>query len=214
MSDETVPVGEQVRTSGGDGIFPKGLPIGTVTKVSTGSDLFLNVRVRPSADLSRLEEVLVVTKVDERQAQPDSTTTGRAVDILAERLPSVPPKPTTPADGANKSSAAPPIPVAKPGTTGAASTGKPATTASGAGTTKPSVNAGTSNATASKVGTSSPAAPTVKKKPVPASPSGALPESQSSPATAPKEPTPKPSSPNNAPGNASKPDTPPQGTPQ
>ncbi len=28
MSDETVPVGEQVLTSGGDGIFPKGLPVG------------------------------------------------------------------------------------------------------------------------------------------------------------------------------------------
>jgi rod shape-determining protein MreC len=213
MSDETVPVGEQVLTSGGDGIFPKGLPIGTVTKVSTGSDLFLNVRVRPSADLSRLEEVLVVTKVDERQAQPDSTTTGRAVDILAERLPSVPPKPTTPADGANKSSAAPPIPGTKPGTTGVASTGKPATTASGAGTTKPSVNAGTSNATTSKVGAPSAAAPTVKKNPVPASPSGALPESQSSPAASPKKSPPKTSSPTSVPAGTI-PDTPPQGTPQ
>ena len=73
MSDETVPIGEQVLTSGGDGIFPKGLPVGTVTKVSPGNDLFLNIRVRPAADLSRLEEVLVVTKVDERLAEPDKT---------------------------------------------------------------------------------------------------------------------------------------------
>ena len=99
MSDETVPVGEQVLTSGGDGIFPKGLAVGTVTKVSTGSDLFLNIRVRPAADLSRLEEVLVVTKVDEKQSQPDQTTPVRAVDILAERLPTVPPKPEAPTTG-------------------------------------------------------------------------------------------------------------------
>ena len=87
MSDETVPAGELVLTSGGDGIFPKGLLVGRVTKVSPGSDLFLNIRVRPAADLSRLEEVLVVTKIDERQAEPDQTGAARAVDILAERLP-------------------------------------------------------------------------------------------------------------------------------
>jgi rod shape-determining protein MreC len=95
MSDENIPVGERVLTSGGDGIFPKGLPVGSVTKVSPGSELFLNIRVRPAADLSKLEEVLVVTKIDERQAQPDQTGAARAVDILAERLPSVPPKPET-----------------------------------------------------------------------------------------------------------------------
>src|ERR1035438_4804288 len=108
MSDETVPIGEQVLTSGGDGIFPKGLPVGTVTKVAPGSDLFLNIRVRPAADLSRLEEVLVVTKVDERQAEPDQTTAMRAVDILAQRLPGVPPKPDAAADAAGKSSTTPP----------------------------------------------------------------------------------------------------------
>src|ERR1700687_5461432 len=92
MSDETVPAGELVLTSGGDGIFPKGLRVGRVTKVSPGSELFLNIRVHPSADLSRLEEVLVVTKIDERQAEPERTSAARAVDILAERLPTVPPK--------------------------------------------------------------------------------------------------------------------------
>ena len=41
---------------------PKGLPIGTVAQVSPGSDLFLNIRLKPAADLNRLEEVLVVTQ--------------------------------------------------------------------------------------------------------------------------------------------------------
>jgi rod shape-determining protein MreC len=103
MSDEQVPIGELALTSGGDRIFPKGLPIGRVTKVSPGGDLFLNIRVKPAANLSKLEEVLVVTKIDERQATPDQSGTGRAADILAERLPTVPPKPDAaqPATGAN-----------------------------------------------------------------------------------------------------------------
>jgi rod shape-determining protein MreC len=51
MSDEAVPVGELVLTSGGDRIFPKGLPVGRVTKVSPGSDLFLNISVKPAMRL-------------------------------------------------------------------------------------------------------------------------------------------------------------------
>jgi len=104
MSDETVPVGELVLTSGGDGIFPKGLPVGRVTRVSPGNDLFLNIRVRPAANLSRLEEVLVVTKIDERQAAPEQTGPIRAADILAERLPTVPPKTDNAANAAGKTS--------------------------------------------------------------------------------------------------------------
>ena len=105
MSDETVPVGETVLTSGGDGIFPKGLPVGKVTKVSAGSELFLNIRVRPAANLNRLEEVLVVTKIDERQAEPEQAGPMRAVDILAERLPTVPPKQDASTPGADKTTA-------------------------------------------------------------------------------------------------------------
>jgi len=91
MSDEAVQPGEKVLTSGGDQIFPKGLAAGTVTKVSPGPELFLNIRVKPAADLSRLEEVLVITQQEEKEpdvaggAQPM-----RAADILAQRLPSVP----------------------------------------------------------------------------------------------------------------------------
>ena len=93
LSDEQVPTGELALTSGGDRIFPKGLPIGRVSKVSAGSDFFLNIRVKPTANLSKLEEVLIVTKVDERQATPDQSGPVRAADVLAERLPTVPPKP-------------------------------------------------------------------------------------------------------------------------
>jgi rod shape-determining protein MreC len=100
MSDEQVPAGELVLTSGGDRIFPKGLPIGRVSRVAPGSDLFLSIQVKPTANLSKLEEVLIVTKVDERQATPDQAGPVRAADVLAERLPTVPPKPAEPAGAA------------------------------------------------------------------------------------------------------------------
>ncbi len=93
MSDETVQPGDRVLTSGGDQIFPKGLPVGTVTKVSPGSELFLNIRVKPSADLSRLEEVLVITQQEERESGVAEGGQMRAADILAQRLPSVPDRP-------------------------------------------------------------------------------------------------------------------------
>jgi rod shape-determining protein MreC len=93
MTDNPVQPGEEVRTSGGDRIFPKGLPVGTVTKVGNGSDLFLNIRVRPAANLSKLEEVLVVTKLVEQEPTQLQTGPVRAADILAQRLPSVPDKP-------------------------------------------------------------------------------------------------------------------------
>jgi len=147
MSDETVPAGEMVLTSGGDSIFPKGLPIGRVTKVVPGSDLFLNIHVRPAADLNKLEEVLVVTKIDERQAEPDHTGAARAVDILAARLPGVPPKtendgtgaaPDTAATGTAPTAAAPTaaVPAAQPPkTTG--SDAKPKTVPPSASVTAP-----------------------------------------------------------------------------
>ena len=93
MTDETVAPGERVLTSGGDRIFPKGLVVGTVTKVSPGAELFLNIRVKPAADLGRLEEVLVITQEEEREPVVADPQHLRAADILAQRLPSIPDQP-------------------------------------------------------------------------------------------------------------------------
>jgi len=94
MTDEQVAPGDIVLSSGGDQIFPKGLPVGTVTRVAPGHEMFLDIRVKPAADLGRLEEVLVVTQ--KQEPQPVAQTGGRvrAADILAQRLPSVPDKPS------------------------------------------------------------------------------------------------------------------------
>ena len=110
MSDEQVPVGETVLTSGGDQIFPKGLPVGTVMKVGNGKDLFLNIKIKPAANLSKLEEVLVLVEKQERPAVAEDNVRIRAADILAQRLPSVPDKPATvanPAAGPTPGSAKP-----------------------------------------------------------------------------------------------------------
>jgi len=58
---EDVEVGDVIVTSGLDGIFPKGILIGTVTHVTRGTRGLLQVAdVQPSAPLDRVEEVLVV----------------------------------------------------------------------------------------------------------------------------------------------------------
>ncbi len=105
MSDEQVLPGEKVLTSGGDQIFPKGLPVGVVTKASPGPELFLNIRVRPAANLSKLEEVLVITQQEEKAPSVTENGTMRAVDILAQRLPSVPDKPPVSTNKAGSDSA-------------------------------------------------------------------------------------------------------------
>jgi rod shape-determining protein MreC len=128
MSDEQVPVGETVLTSGGDQIFPKGLPVGTVTKVGNGKDLFLNIKIKPAANLSKLEEVLVLVEKQERQAIAEDSVRVRAADILAQRLPSVPDKPATdanPAAGTVEGSAKPAVAKTTAKPTGTAATTTP-----------------------------------------------------------------------------------------
>jgi rod shape-determining protein MreC len=61
--NEDVRVGDQVISSGMGGVFPKGLPLGTVQEVIRGdSGLFQRVEVTPAVDFSRLEEVMVAVQ--------------------------------------------------------------------------------------------------------------------------------------------------------
>jgi rod shape-determining protein MreC len=58
---EDIQVGDAVITSGLDGIFPKGQLLGTVARVGTNDGrMFQDVEVKLSAELNKLEEVLVV----------------------------------------------------------------------------------------------------------------------------------------------------------
>ena len=58
-NDDDVNVGERVITSGMDRIFPRDLPVGTVAEIKPGNP-FKQIRIKPSANLERLEEVLVL----------------------------------------------------------------------------------------------------------------------------------------------------------
>ena len=92
MSDEKVEPGERVVTSGGDRIYPKGYAVGTVTAAmpDRDNDPFLAIKIKPAADLSRLEEVLVITKMAEETQSASGPAPMRAADILSQRLPSIP----------------------------------------------------------------------------------------------------------------------------
>jgi rod shape-determining protein MreC len=52
--------GDRVLTAGIDGVYPRGIPIGTITKAEPGQSLFKTVTVKPSADFGTIEEVIVI----------------------------------------------------------------------------------------------------------------------------------------------------------
>jgi len=60
---EDIRAGDSVVTSGLDGIFPRGLLVGTIKYVHReGPGLFLNVSIAPAVEFRRLEQVLIVTQ--------------------------------------------------------------------------------------------------------------------------------------------------------
>ena len=70
MSKYDIAVGDTIVSSGMDGVFPKGLPIGEVTEVfKHKAAIFQDVSVKPYADFERLEEVSIVLEM-----QPSSTS--------------------------------------------------------------------------------------------------------------------------------------------
>jgi rod shape-determining protein MreC len=220
MSDEKIEAGERVITSGGDRIFPKGLPVGTVSSATPDrdNDPFLSVKIKPSADLRRLEEVMVITKVaEEEPAAVSGPAPMRAADILSQRLPSVP-KPDANAPKTSSSTGATttakPTPnrdqttklpgaTAVPGVPGAAVVKTPSASATPARTpltaTQPA-----GGATAGGTGASAAAKPPEAKNPAGAGQTAAKPPTEakkagqaaatgtSSPGAATPTPTPKP----------------------
>jgi len=52
--------GDTILTAGIDGIYPKGIPVGVITKAEKGQDLFKSITVRPLVDFGTIEEVIVL----------------------------------------------------------------------------------------------------------------------------------------------------------
>jgi rod shape-determining protein MreC len=60
---EDIQVGDHIVTSGLEEIFPKGLSLGEVARVEKKAyGLFQEIEVMPSADLGRLEELMVIVR--------------------------------------------------------------------------------------------------------------------------------------------------------
>jgi rod shape-determining protein MreC len=106
LADQRIQPGEHVLTAGGDQIFPRGLPVGVVERVERDPERgsFINVVVKPAANLQHLDEVLVLTSLDAHlspQQQGDVATSEelkgaeaaaeaerkKAAAEMAERLP-------------------------------------------------------------------------------------------------------------------------------
>jgi rod shape-determining protein MreC len=132
MSDSRIQPGEKVLTAGGDEIFPRGLPVGTVEKVvkDPDQDGFIRVIVKPSAQIDRIDEVLVITTVEPRfppEQTKDMATSEtlkgaeveeekaqkKASEIMAERLPGLI-DPNLPPDQQPRNDASNPNPVTRP----------------------------------------------------------------------------------------------------
>jgi rod shape-determining protein MreC len=65
LRTEDVIEGDPLVTSGTDGVFPRGLPVGKVTRLKRSPQgLFQDAVVVPAVDVTRLEEVLVVTSAE------------------------------------------------------------------------------------------------------------------------------------------------------
>src|SRR5215831_9807995 len=78
-NDDEVKIGERVVTSGMDRIFPRDLPVGTIVEVKPGSPPFKFIRVRPSAQIEKLEEVIVLLTTDPivmKKPAPSEDTSG------------------------------------------------------------------------------------------------------------------------------------------
>ena len=132
LADERIKPGEKVFTAGGDMIFPRGLPVGEVTKIirDPERDGFVDVLLKPAAHLNRLDEVLVITSMESRfpeQDKQDMATSEqadgakaaaiqaqrKAAQITAERLPTLI-EPNLPPDQQPLNDSAPPVPTKQP----------------------------------------------------------------------------------------------------
>jgi rod shape-determining protein MreC len=99
--DDRIKPGEPVMTSGGDEVYPPGMPVGVVDRVVPDPDSsYVNVVIKPNSDLGALEEVLVVIQFSDKMPfaqekdinQSEAVALAakqRAADILSEKLPSL-----------------------------------------------------------------------------------------------------------------------------
>ena len=57
-----VRTGDLVVTAGIDGVYPRGVPVGTISAVAAGSELFHRIRVAPLVEFGLLDQVFVLDR--------------------------------------------------------------------------------------------------------------------------------------------------------
>ncbi len=100
-ADSRIKPGEPVVTSGGDMVFPRGLPVGVIESIAPDPlhQPYTAIVIKTAANLSRLEEVLVITGTsdtlpptaaqDADAAEAAAEAYQKAADLIAEKLPSL-----------------------------------------------------------------------------------------------------------------------------
>ena len=118
-ADSRIKPGEKVLTSGGDQVFPRGLPVGVIESIAPDPDHqpYMAITIHPAADLNRIEEVLVITGMQSdltQAAQQDlaAAQEQRASQISAEKLPGL--HDDEPKDGTGTTTPVPTAPAAAP----------------------------------------------------------------------------------------------------
>ena len=141
-ADSRIKPGEKVLTSGGDQVYPRGLPVGTVEYIADDPDHQPStlIQLSPAANLSQLEEVLIITGTQaelppeaqhdlafgaataQAQAQAAAARAAElkaiedaksAAEIVADRLPSLHDPNTPEADPTKEGTPATPEPIGR-----------------------------------------------------------------------------------------------------
>ena len=94
--DDRIKAGERVLTSGGDQVFPRGLPVGVIESIAPDPEHqpYTAIVLKPAANLFRLEEVLIITgqgaNLDPKAQQELAADAAmHAADMSAARLPTM-----------------------------------------------------------------------------------------------------------------------------
>ena len=72
-----VRVGDEVVTAGIDGVYPRGVPIGRITSVDAGDELFLRIELTPAVDFGRLDRAYVLARERLPEELKEATIDGR-----------------------------------------------------------------------------------------------------------------------------------------
>jgi rod shape-determining protein MreC len=94
----TIARGDVIESAGIDGIYPRGVAIGRVEEVARGGKLFLEIRVAPAADFSRLTDVLLLSPSPAVRESPEAiaAAAAKAASIPASAAKDAPRPPATP----------------------------------------------------------------------------------------------------------------------